>query len=197
MDWTGRVFLDRFKRTLSNAIPQVSPNPVLRRRLYGTLAGVLALAIGSASSQMIRDQAIESWIESHPPTADFWEIAAKRSGLSAVIDPGARQAWNSKAPQDWSKNTAWWDAQAQALWVVAPRIGNSEDNSTFTLFTRDRLPPKTAADRTPARGLRLLGRGWDALREFEALPLLGPVERNLRPARRVRTPVNHPKEWIF
>ncbi|MEN9723914.1 MAG: hypothetical protein RJB38_1900 [Pseudomonadota bacterium] len=204
MDWNRFELFGRLRMALSSALPALSSRPEFRRRLYGTLFLVTAITLGLVSSEALKDEAIEDWLSSNPPSLALWRTAAKERGLEAIEQAQEKTPWLSRAPRSFTPHSAWWDEPARALWVFSESAENPLDPPVFLLFAQTRKPLRargfssaTGAEAQP------LGQGWKALEKFQKLqipPALSVPERSkahpklgkdLNPARR------HPQEWIF
>jgi len=194
MDRPHRLVFDRIRSTLSAAIPKVSPNPGLRRRLYGALVSLLAIALGTLSSEMIHDRAIAGWLSQNPPVMELWEALAKRKGLSWISESDTQKHWSKRSPKSWIENSAWWNETDDALWVISSLSPNSEAPPKMVLFARRPIPPTVIGEKSPP-GELLLGQGWEALRQFEQLAVAPPAAPSTQ-VRRARN-LPHPKLWNF
>ena len=189
MERNHRVFLDQLRNRLSASVPDLSPNPRLRRYLYGTLFLLTAVTLGFSSSHAIQRQALENWLASNPPEPGIWKAAAQSRGLAQVRPDYALEKWSRLMPRDLTANAAWWDPVREALWIIAPSGSSSE----VLLYAAHATPPRTASP--PALdGLTPLGRGWTAYNAFQRLKI-APAQRS-----REQQPIParaDPKRWDF
>ncbi|MBU6376050.1 MAG: hypothetical protein KGQ59_08650 [Bdellovibrionales bacterium] len=188
MDHGFHDSLDRIRQRFSLSIPQLSPSPQIRRRLYGILLFLVSLMLGVHSGRSLQASAIQSWTEQNPPSLQIWSTVAQSRGLSPIRSRKDLNAWTRGMPRELSPHTAWWDEVHGGLWVIIPEGDVPEP----VLFARSNRP--TGTTRPPSHSLVPLGRGWRAIQAFQSLTLSSKAHPGLS---KKWFPPADPKLWNF